>query len=150
MVRRFEGQAAFSLLDVHLCPTALGRRCRPSCFPKLTGGSDSKACYFAIGEVDGHRQQSARYKKKADDPSPASRIRPIVLDGSHPFGAWPLWSPTFFVLHGLAFAKLVEARFLDIGRVEEHVLVRPRVDETKTLVRQSLNRTFSHQTHTFR
>jgi hypothetical protein len=48
------------------------------------------------------------------------------------------------VAHTLSFVEFFEANSVEVGHVEEHVTTVPRVDESKTLFRQLLDRAFSH------
>jgi len=67
-----------------------------------------------------------------------------VLDGRHMFSARPFGSLSFGVGHLLSLAKLLEARPFNAGRVEKQILGFSGVDEAKALVRELLDRTFSH------
>jgi hypothetical protein len=50
----------------------------------------------------------------------------------------------FVVGHSLSFLEFVITYSFDIRHVKKHVLSGPSVNETKTLVRQLLDCTFSH------
>lgn len=54
---------------------------------------------------------------------------------------------TFGERHPLAFLQVIVPNAFQIGHVEKHVFACSGVDESETLVRQSLNRTFSHETN---
>ena len=70
-----------------------------------------------------------------------ARHRPLA-DGRNIFGAWALGTFTNSVSDLLAFPQLVKSGALDVGVVEEQVLLRARVDEPEAPVRETLNRTF--------
>jgi hypothetical protein len=57
---------------------------------------------------------------------------------------WSLWPTSFRVGHLLSLVESVEAHPFEVRIVEEHVLAVPRVNESKTFVRELLDRTFCH------
>lgn len=59
-------------------------------------------------------------------------------------GPWPLRSTSLGVGHSLSFLELLVAHSFEVGHVEEHVFAGSVIDETETLVRQLLDRAFSH------
>jgi hypothetical protein len=68
----------------------------------------------------------------------------VLRDDLHVLGTGTLRALAFGVLHLLTFAEVVEVGFtFDSRAVEEDVSSLP-LDETKTLVRQLLNRTLRH------
>jgi hypothetical protein len=66
------------------------------------------------------------------------------LERANSLCAWPLRTLPNFVRNSLSLVELVEVGPLDSGHVEEHVFATPTLDESKTLVRETLNCTFSH------
>ncbi len=62
-------------------------------------------------------------------------------------GAGTLWSMACIEGHALSLLQLIERRAFDGRLVEEHVVVRPGIDESKALVGESLDCTFSHFFH---
>ncbi len=71
----------------------------------------------------------------------------MILDQRDVFRPWSLGSLSCGVGDSLSFSQFIEAHAFNIRVVEEHVLVRAGINETETLVRQSLDRTFSHSSH---
>jgi hypothetical protein len=61
------------------------------------------------------------------------------------FGIRSLRAASFRELNSLTFAEVIESHALEGRHVEEQVFARAHVDESKALVRQTLNRTFSHR-----
>jgi hypothetical protein len=56
-----------------------------------------------------------------------------------------LWSDALRVADSLAFTEILEADAFQGGRVKEQVLARRVRDETETLIRKTLDRTFCHR-----
>src|SRR4029078_3196984 len=67
------------------------------------------------------------------------------LDDAHVLGARALRTAAFVVGHLLAFAQILVPTALDGRHVKEHVLARAVVDESETLIAQTLDRTFCHR-----
>src|SRR6185436_9221478 len=68
----------------------------------------------------------------------------VRLDDAYVLGPRALGAVAFVVGHLLTFAQILEARAFDGRHVEEHVLAGGVADEAKTLVSQTLDRTFCH------
>src|SRR5205085_4919602 len=73
-----------------------------------------------------------------------SRMAVGLADDANVLGARSLRAAALVVAHPLSLAEVREPDALDGAHVEEHVCSRAIVDETKTLVGQTLDRTFSH------
>lgn len=58
--------------------------------------------------------------------------------------SWTLWPLPRVVGDTLSFTKFFVAYPFKVGHVKEHVVACSSVDETETLVRQPLDRTFCH------
>lgn len=67
-----------------------------------------------------------------------------ALSWSHVLGTGAFWPLTFRESHLLSFVQLIETHALECFGVKEQVFGASRVDKSKTLVRQSFNRAFSH------
>src|SRR5258706_13411561 len=68
-----------------------------------------------------------------------------LADDADVLGARSLRAAALVVRDLLALAKLLETNAFDGGHVEEHIGPTRIRDETKTLVSQTLDRTFSHR-----
>jgi hypothetical protein len=68
----------------------------------------------------------------------------LDVENADVLGARTLGAATFVVRDLLALAKILEPHALDGGHVEKHVRAGAVLDETETLVREPLDRTFSH------
>jgi hypothetical protein len=71
--------------------------------------------------------------------------RARYLEDANVLGAGTLRPTTLVVGHLLALTKLLVANAFDGGHVEEQVGSRAVLDETETLVSESLDRTFRHR-----
>ena len=60
------------------------------------------------------------------------------------FGCWSFWSSSFGELDSLSLLELFVLNSSKTRMVEEQILVRSNVDKSESLVRQSLDRAFSH------
>lgn len=86
--------------------------------------------------------------KKRAGKSPALLVS--VSDASPPssesdvLGARAFWTLANGESHRLAFAQLLEADAFEAGHVEEQILALAGVDESKTLVGESLDGTLCH------
>ncbi len=90
-----------------------------------------------------------RAKKEPVEKARTGSIRRSLMfarqsDQSHVLGAGAFRAATFRVGHALSFLQFVKSNAIQIRHVKKHVLSSSAVDKTKSLVRQSLNRAFSH------
>jgi VIT1/CCC1 family predicted Fe2+/Mn2+ transporter len=77
----------------------------------------------------------------------ANETLPAKLGWRDVLGAGAFLAAAFRVRHFLAFTQFVERHTLEARRVEKQVFFLARVDESVTLVRQSLDGTFRHFEH---
>jgi len=73
-----------------------------------------------------------------------------VLDKCYLFGTGTLGTLTFNIGNSLTFTEFFEGSSFDVRTVEKHVLACASVNESKTLVSQTLDCTFRHYLKTLK
>jgi hypothetical protein len=141
------------------CQSGLKRMTSDGPFTATLWGRRFAASYAYPGGMAHRKLVTTPLDPRADAPRSTARISaertvrtairtvPLLEEGSddlYVLGPRSLRSLAFVERNALPLLEVLEANTFDRRHVEEEVLPRPGLDESEALVRQSLDRSFSH------